>query len=145
MTAGVSADEGPATFRSVLAHREYRYLLSANVFSWIGDYLARAAVTVLVLHHSGSVALSAASFALSYLPWLVGGPVPAAVAERMPFRSTMVACDLIRMLLIGLIALPGMPIWGGVAAVLRHRDGGPTISRRPARRSCRRCWSATGW
>lgn len=112
MTAGVSADEGPATFRSVLAHREYRYLLSANVFSWIGDYLARAAVTVLVLHHSGSVALSAASFALSYLPWLVGGPVLAAIAERMPFRSTMVACDLIRMLLIGLIALPGMPIWG---------------------------------
>lgn len=118
VTAGVSGDEGRATFRSILGNREYRYLLSANVFSWIGDYLSRAAVTVLVLQSSGSVALSAASFALSYLPWLVGGPLLATIAERLPFRSTMVVCDLLRMLLIGLVALPGMPLWGMFALLL---------------------------
>jgi MFS family permease len=111
VSEGEAAAERPARFVDVFANREYRFLLSANAFSWVGDYLARAAVTALVFHGTGSAALSAAAFALSYLPWLVGGPVLAAVAERRPFRSMMVACDLIRMILIGLVAVPGLPVW----------------------------------
>lgn len=111
MSGESSSVERSATFRDVFASREYRFLFSANVFSWIGDYVAKAAVAALVLHGTGSVALSAAAFALSYLPWLAGGPVLAAMAERRPFRPVMVACDLIRMVLIGLVAVPGLPVW----------------------------------
>ncbi|MET7752619.1 MFS transporter [Micromonospora sp. NPDC005367] len=103
--------EGPATFREVFAQREYGAVFTAGVLSWIGDYLAKAAVTVLVYHETESVVLSAAAFAVSFLPWLVGGPLLAALAERHPYRRVMVVCDLIRMVLMLLIAIPNLPIY----------------------------------
>ncbi|MGC4773369.1 MFS transporter [Micromonospora sp. DT44] len=103
--------EGPATFREVFAQREFRAVFTAGSLSWIGDYVAKAAVTLLVYQQTRSVALSAAAFAVSYLPWLLGGPLLAALAERHPYRRVMVACDVIRMVLMVLIALPGLPVW----------------------------------
>ncbi|MEH1030797.1 MULTISPECIES: MFS transporter [Micromonospora] len=102
--------EGPATFREVFAQREFRAVFAAGALSWIGDYVAKAAVTLLVYRQTESVALSAAAFAISYLPWLVGGPLLAALAERYPYRRVMVLCDLIRMALMLLIALPNLPV-----------------------------------
>lgn len=110
MSDATRTPEGPATFRQVFAQPEFRALYTANTFSWLGDYLARAAVTVLVFQETSSVALSAAAFAVSFLPWLVGGPLLATLAERHPYRTVMVVCDLTRMVLIGLIAIPGLPI-----------------------------------
>lgn len=66
------AADRPATFGEVFASREYRYLFSATLLSWFGDYLAKAAVTALIFAQTRSVALSAAAFALSYLPWVAG-------------------------------------------------------------------------
>ncbi|GAB3089131.1 MFS transporter [Micromonospora schwarzwaldensis] len=105
------AQESPATFRDVFGQSEFRALFAANVLSWVGDYLAKAAVTVLVLRETQSVALSAAAFAASYLPWLVGGPLLSALAERHRYRRVMVLCDLIRMALMVLVAMPFMPAW----------------------------------
>ncbi|MDG4783372.1 MFS transporter [Micromonospora sp. WMMD961] len=101
--------EGPATFREVFAQREFRAVFVAGALSWVGDYVAKAAVTLLVYQQTRSVALSAAAFAVSFLPWLLGGPVLAALAERYPYRRVMVACDLIRMALMLLIAIPTLP------------------------------------
>lgn len=101
--------EGPATFREVFAQREYRFVFTAGTLVWIGDYIAKAAVTLLVYRETESVALSAAAFAISYLPWLIGGPLLATLAERHPYRQVMVACDLVRMALLLVIAVPGMP------------------------------------
>jgi MFS family permease len=105
------AGEGPATFREVFAQVEYRAVFTASTLSWVGDYIAKAAVTVLVYRETSSVALSAAAFAVSYLPWLVGGPLLATLAERYRYRSVMVTCDLVRMALMVLIAIPGNPPW----------------------------------
>ncbi|MFI2714149.1 MFS transporter [Micromonospora sp. NPDC018662] len=105
------AQESPATFRDVFGQSEFRALFAANVLSWVGDYLAKAAVTVLVLRETQSVALSAAAFAASYLPWLIGGPLLSALAERHRYRRVMVLCDLIRMALMVLVAMPFMPAW----------------------------------
>lgn len=102
--------EGPATFREVFAQREFRAVFAAGALSWIGDYVAKAAVTLLVYQQTESVALSAAAFAVSFLPWLLGGPLLAALAERYPYRRVMVACDLIRMTLMLFIAIPGLPV-----------------------------------
>lgn len=101
----------PATFREVLASGEFRALYAAAALSWFGDYVARAAVTALVYHRTGSVAASAATFAISYLPWLGLGTVLSALAERLPYRSTMINADLARMVLIALVAIPGLPVW----------------------------------
>lgn len=102
--------ERPATFGQVLANPEYRALYGASVCSWIGDYLAKAAVTALVYRQTGSVVTSAATFAISFLPWIVGGPVLAALAERYPHRRIMVTADLSRLVLIACVAIPGLPI-----------------------------------
>ncbi|MGC4759915.1 MFS transporter [Micromonospora trifolii] len=101
--------EGPATFREVFAQHEFRAVFVAGTLSWVGDYVAKAAVTLLVYQQTRSVALSATAFAVSFLPWLLGGPVLAALAERYPYRRVMVACDLIRMALMLLIAIPSLP------------------------------------
>jgi MFS family permease len=101
--------ERQATFRDVFSSGEYRALYAANVLSWIGNYLAKVAVTALVYAETDSVALSAATFALSYLPWLAGGPFLAALAERHRYRGVIVACDLIQMVLIAAVALISMP------------------------------------
>jgi MFS family permease len=90
--------------------REFRALYLASAISWLGDYLARAAITVLVYQQTESVLLSAASFAVSYLPWILGGPVLATLAERYPYRRVMILSDLIRMVLIGVLAMPGLPV-----------------------------------
>ncbi|MFC8301848.1 MFS transporter [Micromonospora orduensis] len=102
--------EGPATFREVFAQREFRAVFAAGALSWVGDYVAKAAVTLLVYRQTESVALSAAAFAVSFLPWLLGGPLLAALAERYPYRRVMVACDVIRMALMLLIAIPNLPV-----------------------------------
>lgn len=102
--------EGPATFREVFDQREFRAVFTAGALSWVGDYVAKAAVTLLVYQQTESVALSAAAFAVSYLPWLLGGPLLAALAERYPYRRVMVTCDVIRMALMLLIAIPNLPV-----------------------------------
>jgi MFS family permease len=104
------AHDGPATFREVFAQSEFRVIYAASTLSWIGDYLAKAAVTVLVYQETSSVALSAAAFAVSYLPWLIGGPLLATVAERHSYRTVMVICDVARMILVALVAIPGLPV-----------------------------------
>ena len=116
MGGGVS-DDRPVTFRDVFAVSEYRAVWSALVASWIGDYLARAAVVVLIFQQTRSVTLSAAAFAVTYLPWLVFGPVLSTLAERHAYRGVMVAGDLTRMVLIAALAVPGVP-WPLVMVVM---------------------------
>ena len=99
-----------ATFREVFASTEFRAVFSAAVLSWVGDFMAKAAVSALVYRQTGSVAASAGSFAVSFLPWVIGGPVLAALAERYPPRAVMITCDVVRAALIALLALPGTPV-----------------------------------
>jgi MFS family permease len=106
------ATERPATFREVMASGEFRAVFTAFGLSWFGDYLAKAAVTALVYERTQSVGLSAATFALSFLPWIVGGPLLSTLADRHRYRTVMIVCDLLRMSTIALVAVPGMPVEG---------------------------------
>ncbi|NRQ31977.1 MFS transporter [Nonomuraea sp. NN258] len=103
-------EERPTGYRDLFVLVEYRAVFTASVLSWIGDYLCKAAVALLVYDRTGSALASAAAFALGYLPWLTAGPVLAALAERYPARTVMIWCDLVRAALIGLIAIPGVPV-----------------------------------
>jgi MFS family permease len=105
-----SIADRPATFREVLASGEYRAIFYAGTLSAVGDSMARAAVTALVYQRTQSAFAASATFAISYLPWLGLGTVLAALAERYPYRRTMVACDVARMVTIGLVAIPGVPV-----------------------------------
>jgi MFS family permease len=105
-----TAVEHRATFGEIFAVREYRVVYIATALSFIGDYMAKAAITVMVYQQTRSVALSAASFAITYLPWILGGPLLATLAERFPYRRVMIVCDVVRMMLITAVAIPGLPI-----------------------------------
>jgi MFS family permease len=107
--ASAATAERTATFREVFVIREFRALYLASTLSWIGDSLARAAVTALIYQATGSVIASAAGFAISYAPWLVGGPLLVALAERHAYRSVMILCDVLRMAIMGAVAIPDLP------------------------------------
>lgn len=100
----------PAAYRDLFALVEYRAVFGASALSWIGDYLYKAAVALLVYDRTGSALASAGAFAISYLPWLVAGPVLGALAERYPARRVMIACDLARTGVFALTAVPGVPV-----------------------------------
>ena len=99
------------TFREVFAVREFRALWGAALLSLIGDQIAIVALTWLVFDRTASPLLSAATYAISFLPWIIGGPLLSGLADRLPRRDVMVVCDLVRAVLLCVMALPGIPLW----------------------------------
>lgn len=108
MTQG---EERAATYREVLAVREFAALYAAQITSLLGDQAARVAMSMLVLNRSDNPLLASLAFAVSYLPWIVGGPILSPIADRRPRREVMVRCDVVRAVALGCMALPGMPLW----------------------------------
>src|SRR3954471_2780883 len=129
----VTDRDKPVTFRDVFAVREYRAVYSSLLVNWVGDYLAKAAVTLLVYQQSDSVLLSAAAFGVSFLPWIIGGTLLSALAERYPYRRVLISADLFRIVPIALLLVPHLPIWVMVVLVFLASLGTPpTQSARSA-------------
>ena len=101
--------QGGVTFRSVFAVGEFRALWTAQVLSIAGDQLARVALTLLVFIRTNSSGWAALTYALTFIPDLVGGPLLAGLADRFPRRELMVVADVVRAALVGLMAIPGTP------------------------------------
>ena len=97
----------PATFREVFAVREFRPLFGTFLLSTAGDELARVALTVLVYQRTDSPLLSAMTFAIGHLPWLLGGPLLSALADRLPRHRVLIATDAARAVLLGADGDPG--------------------------------------
>ena len=104
------AQERTATFREVFAVREFRPLFGTFLLSTAGDELARVALTVLVYQRTDSPLLAAFTFAIGHLPWLLGGPLLSALADRLPRHRVLITTDLMRALLLFVMAVPGMPL-----------------------------------
>ena len=66
---------GPATWRSLFTVRDFRYLWVAYAVSLVGDQLAQVAVAVLVFGETQSALLTGVVYAMTFVPWLVGGPL----------------------------------------------------------------------
>ena len=99
------------TYGDVLGHREFRAIFVAGGLSVVGDQLARIAVALLVFERSGSAFAAAATYACSYLTWLLGGPVLSVLSDRHSRRRLMIVVDVMRLALVGLLVLPGIPLW----------------------------------
>jgi MFS family permease len=97
-------------YRAVLADPEYRGLFLADGLSVVGDQVTRIAVALLVFERTGSSLAAAATYAASYLTWLLGGPVLSTLADRLPRRRVLVSCDLARAALVACLAIPGLPL-----------------------------------
>ncbi|MEU5260958.1 MFS transporter [Amycolatopsis sp. NPDC021455] len=104
-------------FRDVLGVTEFRALFSAQLVSVTGDQLARVALSILVYDRTNSSGWAALTYALTFLPDLVGGPLLSGLADRYPPRTVMVAADVLRAAAVTVMAAPGLPL-PAVAALL---------------------------
>ncbi len=101
-----AASNPQARWRYVFGHREYAGLWAAHALSMSGDQLARVALTVLVFDRTGSAVATAAAYAVTFAPWLLGGPLLAGLGDRYPRRAVLVGCDLVSAGLVAVMALP---------------------------------------
>ena len=109
----VSADPARPTFGQVFADTEFRALWLAQLFSVAGDQLARVAMTILVYDRTHSVLWTALTYAVTFLPWVVGGLALSGIADRFPRRQVMVTCDVARMILVLLMAVVSVLVAAG--------------------------------
>jgi len=129
-TASRGAGSG---FRSVFAEREFRWLWVAGVQSLVGDQLARVALSVLVFQRTDSTLLTAAVYALTFLPAFLGGLLLGGLADRYPRRRVLISCDLVRAGLVATMALPSMPLPAvGALLTLATMVGAPFKAAEPA-------------
>jgi hypothetical protein len=103
------------SFREVFAVPEFRTLWFSYVLSAVGDRLALVALTLLVYDRSRSPFLAAVTFASGLVPYLLGGIFLSGLADRLPRRSVMVGCDLARLLLVGAMLIPALPLAAMIA------------------------------
>jgi predicted MFS family arabinose efflux permease len=103
------------TYGDVFRVAEFRALWSAQLLSVAGDQLARVALTVLVYDRTRSAVLAAVTFIMGVVPIFLGGIFLSGLADRLPRRAVMIGCDLVRLLLVLVMTVPGLPLAGLVA------------------------------
>ena len=99
-----------ATFRDVFGIGEFRALWGSQVLSVAGDRLALVALTLLVYVRTHSPLLAAVAYAAGYVPYMIGALLLSGIADRLPRRQVMVACDVVRAVLVAAMVLPRVPL-----------------------------------
>jgi len=97
-------------FSRVVANREFRGLWLAEALSIAGDQLAKVALAILVYQRTASPLWSAVVYAMTFLPALFGGLGLSQLADRFPRRTLLIWCILAQAALVGIMAIPGMPL-----------------------------------
>jgi hypothetical protein len=105
------------TYRAVLANREFDAILISQSLSLVGDQIARIALAAVVFRQSHSAFAASATFAISYLTYLVAGPLLSSLSDRYERRLVMVVSDLGRAGVVLLLALTDPPQWGIFALI----------------------------
>ena len=98
------------SYRSVFAVAEFRALWFSYVLSAGGDRLALVAMTLLVYGRTKSPFLAAVTFASGFVPYLLGGLFLSGLADRLPRRTVMLACDAARAVLVGAMLVPRLSL-----------------------------------
>ena len=99
----MTAKEG--SIRSALRYPAFRSLLAGLAVSQTGDWLYNLALVTLVYQRTGSALWAGVATAARVVPMVVLGPLGGAIADRFNRRRVMVACDLIRLVLMLALAL----------------------------------------
>lgn len=112
--------------------RDFRLLWGAEVFSQLGDWAGRLALSVIVAEQSGSIPLTALVTTVSVLPYIGIGQVLATYANRHPRLYTIVIADVGRAALFGVLAIRA-PV--GLILVFAFLAGCLTVPFEAARNS----------
>jgi predicted MFS family arabinose efflux permease len=104
---------------TVLRHPRFARLLAALALSQAGDWLYNLALLAYVNQETHSATWLGLTTAARVAPIVVAGPLGGVLADRVDRRTLMIAADVVRALLMGLLALvaiAGLPVV--LAAVL---------------------------
>src|SRR3954454_10168739 len=96
-----------------LKSRPFRRLAAALAASQVGDWLYNVALLMLVYERTGSASWVALTTAARVLPLVALGPLGGVIADRFDRRRALIASDLVRMGVMGalaIVALAGLPI-----------------------------------
>ncbi|MFC4591446.1 MFS transporter [Sphaerisporangium corydalis] len=104
------AETGGRGYWGVFAVGEFRAVFAAHAMSTLGSVVGEIALAVLVYRLTGSPLLSALTFAFGLLPYVVGGTLLSAVADRFPARRVLIICDLVCAACAAAMVLPGVPV-----------------------------------
>ncbi|MFI6418642.1 MFS transporter [Streptomyces sp. NPDC050842] len=97
-------------YRAVFRVREFRFVFVAHLFSLLGVVVSELALTVLVYDLTRSPLLSSLTFALGFLPYLLGGTLLAGLTDRLPPRRILVVCDLVCAACVAVMVVPATPV-----------------------------------
>ncbi|MEU3604874.1 MFS transporter [Streptomyces sp. NPDC035033] len=111
-TPGAAGAAPTAGYLAVFRVREFRWVFGAHLLSLLGLVVSEIALTVLVYDLTRSPLLSSLTFALGFLPYLLGGTLLAGLADRFPPRRVLVVCDLVSAAAVALMVLPATPVAG---------------------------------
>lgn len=107
--ASVAAPAARVGYGEALASREFRALFAGQTVSTTGTSVAAVALTILVYRRTGSPFLSALTFSLGFLPYVVGVGISGLV-DRVRPRRLVVTCDFAAGLIAVLMAWRGAPL-----------------------------------
>jgi hypothetical protein len=102
------AAPGPGTRAApsgALANREFRGVIASQFTSECGDQIAAIALSFLVYSRSNSAFFAAATYAVTYLPWVVASVLLSPLVDRLPRRRVMLVCDVGRAVATALLAV----------------------------------------
>ncbi|GAA3787967.1 MFS transporter [Streptomyces chiangmaiensis] len=100
--------------RSQGANRDFGIFWTAQTLSVLGDSFALIALPLLVLEATGSLARMGLLTAVGGAASVLAGVFAGVVVDRVDRRKLLIACDVVRMLLYGLVPLlwlAGPRVW----------------------------------
>lgn len=93
-----------------LKNKAYRSLFGAQVFSDLGNWLDFIAIQVIVAYHWGlGEAAIASVIIIMGIPWVLIGPLTSVFVDRLPQKTLMITCLLLRILFVaGMFFAPNL-------------------------------------
>jgi len=97
-------------YGAAFASREFRALFGAQLVSVSGTSVAAVALTILVYRRTSSPLLASLTFAIGFLPYVLGGGFMSALVDRVRPRRLVVACNAAASVLAAAMAWPSIPL-----------------------------------
>jgi len=97
-------------YGAALRSGEFRALLTSQLVSVCGTSIAGVALTIVVYRRTGSPLLASLTFALGFLPFLLGGGLLSSVVDRVRPRRLVVGSNLACAALAAATAVPRIPV-----------------------------------
>ena len=108
---GAATPDWKRAYADVARISEFRALWASHAITMAGSHLLSLSVSMLVYRETQSPLAAGITITLTFLPHVLAGPLLSGLSDIVPRRKVMIACDVLRALLVAAIALPGLPVW----------------------------------